>query len=70
MLLQENWWCNCIFWGYVKDKVYVPPLPRDLKEVRERITNAVASISMDDLVKVCDELEYSRVTHGAHIENL
>jgi hypothetical protein len=45
------------FWGYVKDKVYIPHLPRDLREVRERITNAVASISMDDLVKVCDELE-------------
>jgi hypothetical protein len=59
------------FWGYVKNKVYVPPLPRDLREVRERITNAVASISMDDLVKVCDELEYKidvcRVTHCAHI---
>jgi hypothetical protein len=52
----------------------IPPLPQDLREVRERITNAVASISMDDLVKVCDELEYRidvcRVTHGAHIENL
>jgi hypothetical protein len=52
---------------------YVPLLPQDLREVRERITNAVASISMDDLVKVCDELEYRihvyRVTHGAHIEN-
>jgi hypothetical protein len=53
--------------------VNVPPLPQDLREVRERITNAVASISMDDLVKVCDELEYRtdvRVTHCAHIENL
>jgi hypothetical protein len=43
-------------------------------EVRERITNAVALISMDDLVTVCDELKYRidvcRVTHGAHIENL
>jgi hypothetical protein len=42
--------------------------------MRERITNAVASISMDDLVKVCDEVEsridVCRVTHGAHIENL
>jgi hypothetical protein len=54
--------------------VYVPPLPRDLREVQERITNVVASISMDDLVKVCDELEYTidvcRVMHGAHTENL
>jgi hypothetical protein len=45
-----------------------------MREVQERIMNAVALISMDNLVKVCDELEYRidvcRVTHGAHIENL
>jgi signal recognition particle subunit SEC65 len=35
--------------------MYVPPMPRDLREVREM--DAVASISMDDMVKVCDELE-------------
>jgi hypothetical protein len=60
--------------GHVVYHRIVLPLPRDLREVRERITNAVASISMDDLVKVCDEPEHTtdvcRVTHGAHIENL
>jgi hypothetical protein len=60
--------------GHVVYHLMQKPLSRDLKEVRERITNAVASISMDDLVKMCDKLEnridVCRVTHGAHIENL
>jgi hypothetical protein len=47
------------FWRYVKDKMYVPHLLRDLREVRERITNAAASVSMDDLVEVYDELEHN-----------
>jgi hypothetical protein len=60
--------------GHVVYHRIVPPLPPNLREVRERITNAVASISMYDLVEVYDELEYRidvcRVTHGAQIENL
>jgi hypothetical protein len=60
--------------GHVVHHRIQKPLSGDLREVRERITNAVASIPMDDLVKVCDELEYRidvcRVTHGAHIANL
>jgi hypothetical protein len=60
---------NFYFWGYVEDKAYVPNLARDLTAVRERITNEVASISMDDVVNVCDELKYKidvyRVTRGA-----
>jgi hypothetical protein len=54
------------FWGYVKDKVYVPSLTRDPKDVREIITNAVASISMDDLVKMCDDLEIELTCAGSH----
>jgi hypothetical protein len=37
--------------------VEVTTLPQDLREVRERITNAVSSISTDDLVKLSNELE-------------
>jgi hypothetical protein len=32
------------FWGYVKDKVGVPPLPQFLRELRDRIRDAVMSI--------------------------
>jgi hypothetical protein len=26
-------------WGYIKDKMFVPPLPRSLPELRQRITS-------------------------------
>jgi hypothetical protein len=39
-------------WGYVKDRVYVPPLPRDLPELRLRIMDAVATIDVHMLERV------------------
>ena len=61
-------------WGFVKDKLYVPPLPANLPEVKDRIREAVAVITPDMLVNVWEELAYRldvcRVTNGAHIEHL
>ncbi|GBM40439.1 hypothetical protein AVEN_122651-1 [Araneus ventricosus] len=55
-------------WDYVKDKVYVPPMPTMLQALQERITVAVTDID------VWTELDYRwyvcRVTKGAHIEHL
>jgi hypothetical protein len=31
-------------WGFVKDKVFVPPLPANVVELRTRITAATASV--------------------------
>jgi hypothetical protein len=60
--------------GYVKDRVYVPPLPRDLPELRLRILDAVATIDVHMLERVWQELDYRtdvcRVTKGGHIEHL
>jgi hypothetical protein len=39
--------CDFFLWGYVKDVVYVPPLPNDLQELRQRIIAAVATINWD-----------------------
>jgi hypothetical protein len=36
-------------WGYVKDKVYVASLPRDLPELQQRIVAAVDTIDVDML---------------------
>jgi hypothetical protein len=33
-----------LVWGYVKDKVFVPPLPASFEELRTRITETVATI--------------------------
>ncbi|KAG8303110.1 hypothetical protein J6590_108196 [Homalodisca vitripennis] len=39
-------------WGFIKDKVYVPPLPASLADLRRRITAAVAEVTPDLLERV------------------
>jgi hypothetical protein len=56
--------------GYVKDKVFVPPLPASIPDLKNRITTAVETITPDMLIRVWQELDYRRVTKGAHIEHL
>ncbi|PSN36412.1 hypothetical protein C0J52_25453 [Blattella germanica] len=66
--------CDFFMWGFIKDHVYVPPLPTPLDELRARITAAIADIDRDMLQKVWQEMEFrldiSCVTRGAHIEHL
>jgi hypothetical protein len=55
--------------GFVKDSVYVPPLPTSIQELRDGITHTLQAITADMLqfdyrVYVC------RVTRGTHIEGL
>ena len=58
----------------VKDSIYVQPLPMSLKELRDRITHVVQTITADMIHRVWDEFDYRvevcRVTQGAHIEGL
>jgi len=66
--------CDFFLWRFVKDSVYVPPLPMSLKELRDRITHALQTITADMLHRVWDEFDYRvdvcRVTQGAHIEGV
>ena len=66
--------CDFFLWGYVKDLVYVPPLPRDMEDLQTRITEALATIDNAMLGRVWQEMDYRldvcRVTRGAHIEHL
>jgi hypothetical protein len=61
-------------WGYVKDKVFVPPVPVTLDDLKQRITTAIAGVDEDMLTRVWQEFDYRvdicRVTKGAHIEQL
>ena len=61
-------------WGYIKDRAYVPPMPRDLPQLRQRIMEAVAAIDRQKLQSVSQKLDYRidncSVTKGAHIEYL
>jgi len=65
--------CDFVLWGYVRDRVFVPPLPRDLADLKVRIIAAVKNIDAPMLTRVWQELEYRidvcRVTRGAHIEH-
>jgi hypothetical protein len=45
--------CDFFFWGFVKDTVFVPPLPANLRDLRNRITAAVALVNRDMLTRVC-----------------
>jgi hypothetical protein len=66
--------CDFFLWGYVKECVYVSPLPADLDELRNRITAAVNSVTEDILSRVWEEFSYSvdvvRAAGGGHIHNL
>jgi len=60
--------------GYVKDQVYVPPLPASIPELKIRLRNTIATITADMLQTVWNELDYRvdvcRITNGAHTEHL
>ena len=66
--------CDFLLWGYMKDRVFIPPLPVSLNELKQRITTAVASVDEDMLRSVWTESDYHidicRVTKGSHIEHL
>jgi hypothetical protein len=65
---------NFYLWGYVKDRVFVATLPRDLADLKARIIAAVKNIDAPTLTRVWQQLEYlidvCRVTRGARIEHL
>ena len=65
---------NFFLWSYVKDQVYVPPLPASIPELKVRIRTANETITADMLQTVWNELDYDadvcRITKGAHIEHL
>ena len=50
--------CDFFLWGYVKERVYVPPLPADLDELTNSITAAVNYVTEDTFRWVWDELSY------------
>jgi hypothetical protein len=66
--------CDFTFWGFVKDTVFVPPLPADLQDLCNRVTAAMALVDRDMLTHVWNEMDYRidvcRITKGRHIEHL
>ena len=50
--------CDFFLWGYVKDQVYVPPLPASIPELKVPIRIAIETITTDMLQTVWNELDY------------
>ena len=65
--------CDFFLCGYVKDQVYVPPLPASIPELKLRIRTAIETIT-SDMLQTWNELDYRvdvcRITKGAYIEHL
>jgi hypothetical protein len=59
-------------WGFVKDRVFVPPLPANVAELRTRITAAVAEVTPEMLRSVWQDIDYRwdvcHITDGSPIE--
>ena len=59
-------------WGFVKDTVFVPPLPANLQGLCNRITAAVAMVDRDMLTRLWNEMDYRidvcRITKGKYIK--
>ena len=66
--------CDFLLWGYVKDQVYIPPLPASILKLKVRIRTAIETITADMLQTVWNELDYRvdvcRITKGSHVEHL
>jgi hypothetical protein len=45
-------------WGFLKDRVFVPPLPANVPELRIRITAAVAELTPEMLRSVWQDIDY------------
>ena len=56
LVLQMQPQCDFFPWGYVKDEVYVPPLPASIPELKVRIRTAIGKITADMLQTVWNEL--------------
>jgi hypothetical protein len=60
--------------GIGEENVYIPPMPVDLQELRDRIVNAIALVHVTFLGKLWVELEYRlyfcRITGGSNAEHL
>jgi len=62
--------CDFFLWGYVKDQVYVPPLPASIPELKVQIRTAIETITTDTLQTVWNELNYRvdvcRIINGSY----
>ena len=54
----------------MKELVFVPPLPSNIEEMKQRITAALESVTKDILQRVWHELEYHVESQATLILNI
>ena len=58
----------------MKDRVYVPPLPTSIHDLKQRIAAAIDLVDRDMLINVWEEFSYridvACASGGGHIEHL
>jgi hypothetical protein len=59
---------TCFLWGYVKDRVFVPQLPRDRADLKARIIAAVKNIDAPLLMRVWQEIVINICNQREHYE--
>jgi hypothetical protein len=63
---------NFFLWDFVKDKVYIPPVPVTLNSVKKRIQTAIEKTNQPLMQNFRHEVGYyldvCRATNGTHIE--
>jgi hypothetical protein len=68
-------YCSTCISYKIKDRVFVPPLPRDLSDLKARTIELVKNIDAPMLMRVGQELEYridvclSRIVHTSNISS-
>jgi len=66
--------CDFFIWGFVKDTVFVPPLPANLQIFATVLPLLWLWSTNDMLTRVWNEMDYRidvcRITKGGHIEHL
>ena len=62
--------CDFFLWRYVKDQVYVPPLPASIPELKIRMRTAIETITAGMRNELDYRVDVCRITKRAHIEQL
>ena len=55
--------CDFFSWWYVKDSVFLPPLPQDIPDLRRRIIAVIPEINHDMLRRIWAEMDWHLPCH-------
>jgi hypothetical protein len=57
-------------WGFVKDEVYIPPVPVTMNNLKDEIQTVIAEIDQPLLQNIWHEVEFCLMCVGQHMEHI